>query len=400
MFWKPIINSLRYNASIRNNSALDSRKLEAYLRIALRNNNSQLFLQYANNIKISNIQRVGGGFINNVYSFLLTYIERDAVKKLPLIIKTYRENIDPVRRARACYIHDQDIRMCIREWQALRSLERVGFSVPKAYFYECDSQFLGYPFLIMAKVEKSQKNSDDFTDHFAKSLAFLHNLEIDRLGLEVFKPPKDGYAFARRWPIHFKHVLNFETKHPARFKKNCDYAIKWLESNVSNNYCPKYSLIHGDSHPANAFFTNDSQITLVDWDSVDIGDPAFDVANTYNLIKFYSNPKDPDSSEQLAERFLLEYLKKSKRDIRLRLKFYQVVSIFAYSITYSSGLSSPIMAYKYHQRKVLNSIPFLKLPTILLAFPFLRWSFVARQIDIEGDLYWLKYFETFIEKLV
>ena len=138
---------------------------------------------------------------------------------------------------------------------------------------------------------------------------------------------------------------------------------------------------------------------LVDWDSVDIGDPAYDVANAYHTIKFFSNSKDPDSAEQIANRFLSEYLKKSKNNILSRLQFYQVVTLLGYSITSSSSLSSPIRAYNYHQKKVLKSFPFLKLPLILLAFPFLRWTFVARQIHADSAIDWLKYFEKFMEKL-
>ena len=399
MFWKTIISNLRYNASLRSNNVIDPRKLEAYLRIVLSKNESQLIFKDSNCIKISNIIRVGGGLINNVYSFTLSYTNKDTVKQFPLILKTYRENLDPVRRARALYIQNQDLRMCIREWEALTYLERVGFAVPKAYFCECDSRFLGYPFLIMAKTT-SMKKSNEYIDHFAASLANLHNIEVDVLGLETLKPPEDGYAFARRWPIHFKHVLNIETKHSKKLKKTFDFAIRWLEENVSANFCPKYSLIHGDSHPANAFLTNNSKITLVDWDSVDIGDRAFDVGNAYHTIKYFSNPKDPNSAELLAERFLSEYSKKSKENIRSRLKFYQVVSILGYSITSSSGISSPIMAYKYHQRKVLKSIPFLRWPLILFVFPFLHWTTMAQQIHAEGDLYWLNYFKTFMEKLI
>jgi thiamine kinase-like enzyme len=399
LFWNRIIANLQNNATKRNSKTLDSRRLEKYLRVAISKNDSRFNLQNIDNIRISNIKRVGGGLINNVYSFLLTYSNRYEKKQLQLIIKTYKENVDPVRRALPGYMRDCDLRMCIREWQALRSLEDVGLAVPKAYLSECDSRFIGYPFLIMAKTEKLQKNSEDYVEGFAESLANLHNLDVDKLGIEVLKSLKNGYEFADRWPIHFKHVLNIETKHNAHLKKDFDFAISWLESNISNNYCPRYSLIHGDSHPANAFLTNDSRITLVDWDSVTIGDPAFDVSNSYHMIKFFRNPKDPDSAELLAERFLSKYLKKSKTDIRSRLKFYQLVSLLGYSITYSSGFSSPIKAYKYHQRKVSNSFPFLKLPIILLAFPFLRWSSVARQIQAENELYWLKYFEKFIEKL-
>ena len=399
MFWKLVINNLRYNASIRNIRELDSRKLKTYLCEATRNSKARLFLQNTENIKISNIKREGGGLVNNIYSFLLTYSEKDKEKHLELIIKTYQENIDPVRCAISEYIRDRELRMCVREWEALTSLERVGFDVPKAYFCESNSHFLGYPFLIMAKTEKIEKNIYDRVDRLAEALAHLHNLEINNLGLKVLKLPKDGYAFAERWPIHFKHVLNIETKHSKQIKRIINFAKSWLEENASSNYCPKYSLIHGDFHLGNAFVNKDSQITVIDWDSVKIGDPAYDVGNAYLMIKFYSNPKDPDSADQIAERFLSKYMKKSHGDIRSRLKFYQMVAILGYSIAYSSGLSSPKMAYKYHQGNILKSVPFLKLPFILFMFPFLRWSFIAKQINAEHELDWLKYFKKFVEKL-
>ena len=391
-----IIRHLRYNVSIRRNSRLSSRKLESYLRAINHNNDSQLVLGDKNSIRVSNITRLGGGLANNIYSFLVTYNERDERKQLQLALKTYGENVYPVFES---YIHDRELRMSVREWEALKNLERIGFDAPKAYICENDSRFLGYPFIIMAKVERSKENNRLHLDHFASNLAHLHNLEIEQLDFKSLKPPENGYSFARRWPLHFKHALNIETKHNRRLKRDFKFAIRWLETNVSDNYCPNYSLIHGDAHPANAFFTNDSKFTFIDWTSVDFGDPAFDVGNAYNLVKFFANPKDPESSEQIAERFLSEYLKKSKLDIRSRLKFYQVVGMLGYAIPYSSGFSSPIQATKYYRYKVLPLFPFLKLPLILIAFPFLRWSFVARQIQAEEALNWLKYFQKFIKKL-
>ena len=393
---EPIIRNLKYNASIRSIKRLDLRKLETYLREALSNNNFNLILEDTNSIRVSNIIRLGGGLANDVYSFLVTYTERGKRKQLDLVIKTYGENVYPVFES---YIHDSELRMCVREWVALKNLERVGFPVPKVYICECDYRFLGYPFVIMAKIKTSKKNNYDHIDRFASFLAQLHNLEIEQLDLGALKFPKDGYSFARRWPIHFKHALNIDTKHNKGLKRDFDLAISWLQANVSNNFCPKYRLIHGDAHPGNALFTNDSKFTLIDWTSADIGDPAFDVGNAYNLVKFFADPQNPNSSEQISERFFSEYLKKSKLDIRSRLKFYQVVGILAYAIIYSSGLSSPIKAIKYHQRKVSPLFPFLQKPLILFAFPFIRWPFVARQIQAEGDLNWLKYFQKFMEKL-
>jgi aminoglycoside phosphotransferase (APT) family kinase protein len=375
---------------------LYSKKLEAYLRAVFLNDDSPLNVQESDSIRISNTRKLGGGLTSGVYSFLLTYNEGSEEKEINLIMKSYEENIDPIL---ASHIQNRDLRMCIREFDALRSLDRVGFPVPKPYFCECDSRFLGFPFVIMAEVKSLQKNSDDYLDRLAASLANLHNFEIEALGLSILEPPNNGYEFAKRWPLHFKHALNIETKHNAQLKRDFDFAINWLELNASYNFCPRFSLIHGDAHPSNAFQTSDSQITFIDWSTVDIGDPAYDVGNVYNQIKFLSNPKCPNSAEQIGERFISEYLRKSKTDIRSRLEFYQVVSLLGSAITYSSGFSSPINAYKYHRNRVLPSIPILRLPLILLTFPFLRWIYVARQVQADGELYWLKYFENFIKTL-
>ncbi len=275
----------------------------------------------------------------------------------------------------------------------------MGLPTPKPYVCECDSQFLGYPFIIMSELQKAQKTGDEQICQFASSLAQLHNLEVDRMDLNNLKPPRDGYAFARRWPIHFKHALNIEAKHKAEFKRDFNFAVNWLESNASKNYCGQYSLIHGDPHPGNALLTSDSQVALLDWDAVDIGDPAYDVGNAYHMIKFFSNPHDPDSAEPIAQRFLSKYLQESKVDIQSRLKFYQVVGILGYAIPYSATLSSPI-AFRKHQRgKILQSISFLELPIMLLAFPFLRCSSIAQQMQVEGNKYWLRYFQKFLKEL-
>jgi aminoglycoside phosphotransferase (APT) family kinase protein len=393
LFSKTIVNSLRYNARVRPGRALSSR-LEDYLRGTSRNGISNLIPKGAHSIRVSNILKVGGGFWSDVFSISLTYVEGGSPQQRNLVLKTYLVNIDPVLKA---YIHDEDLRKCVREFQALRSLGRIGFPVPEVYLCECDSRFLGYPFVIMQKEEVAQKSINEIVDCFAATLAHLHNLKVAELGIDVLRSPEDGYAFARRWPIYFKHYLNLETKHPKSFKKDFNLAIRWLNSNVSSNYCPKYCLVHGDYHPGNICVTNDSRMIVLDWDSIEIGDPAYDVGYAYHFVKFFSDPKNPNSAEKTAQRFVSEYKRNFQGDISPRLEFYKMVGILGTSVYYSSGLSNPIYACKYHQRKVLPTFPFLSGPLILLGFPFLRWPIVARQLGTEGDTYWLKYFGDFLE---
>jgi aminoglycoside phosphotransferase (APT) family kinase protein len=392
-FKETIISTLRNSRSARLERAISPR-LEDYLRATSRNENSNLIPKSARNIRVADIRKIGGGLLTDVYSFSVTYTDGGTVQHCNPVLKTYLENIDPVQKA---YVHDEDLRRCVREFQALRSLRRIDFPVPEAYLCESDSRFLGYPFEIMQKEEVVQKDINELVDCFASTLARLHNLKVVELGIDVLRPPENEYAFARRWPIYFKEYLNLESKHSKRLKKDFNLAIRWLISKVSNNYCPQYCLVHGDYHPGNVHVTKNSTMVVLDWDSIEIGDPAFDVGYAYHFIKFFSNPENPNSAEKTAERFVSEYNKNFQGDISQRLEFYKIVGILGTSIYYSSGLSNPIYAYKYHRRKVLPSFPFLSGFLILLGFPFIRWPLVARRLAAEGDTLWLKYFENFIE---
>lgn len=394
LFGKTIVNALRYSARTRSGRALGSR-LEDYFRATSRNGNSNLIPKGAHTIRVSNVLKIGGGFWSDVFSISLTYVDGGTPQQRNLVLKTYLENIDPVLNA---YIHDEDLRKCVREFQVLRSLGRVGFPVPEVFLCECDSRFLGYPFVIMQKEEVVQKSINELVDGFASTLANLHNLKVAELGITVLRPPEDEYAFARRWPIHFKHNLNLETKHDKKLKKDFNLAIRWLNSNVSNNYCPQYCLVHGDYHPGNICVTTDSRMIVLDWDSIEIGDPAYDVGYAYHFVKFFSDPKNPNSAERIAERFVSEYNRTFQGDISPRIEFYKMVGILGTSIYYSSGLSNPIYAYKYHRRKVLPTFPFLSGLFILLGYPFIQLPIVARQLAAEGDFLWLKYFENFLEE--
>jgi aminoglycoside phosphotransferase (APT) family kinase protein len=322
-----------------------------------------------------------------------TYAERGTVQSCNFVLKTYLENIDPVKKE---YVHDEDLRKCVREFQVLRSLGHFGFPVPEAYLCECDPSFLGHPFIIMQKVEMTHRSLNELVDCFAATLANLHNLNVTKLGIDALRVPEDGYGFAKRLLTYLKEDLNLESKHDKKTKERFNLALQWLNSNVLNNHCPKYCLLHGDYHPDNVRI-KDSRLIVLDWDKIEIGDPAFDVGYAYHFIKFFSDPKNPNSAEKLAERFITEYTRNFQGDISGRLEFYKIAAILGTSIYYSSGLSSPIYAYKYHRRKVLPTFPFLSWLFIMLGFPFIRWPPVAKQLQAKDDLLWLKYFESYLE---
>lgn len=363
---------------------LDSRRLEDYLRLALHYGDFVLLPEDAGNIRVLNVKKLSGGETNNIYSFLLTFTKKGVEQRFDLVLKAYNENVSLWLKM---YRHGEDVRQYIREFQALRSLTRVGFPVPAVYLCECDSFFLGYPFLIIAK-ETVRQESDSKLDYFSATLARLHNLNPAELGIKSLRFPKDRFAFARERQICLKHFLN-ETRHYRDLKKDFDYAIRWLESNADDNNCPQYCLIHGEYHPNHTIITNDKVLKVIDWEGVQIGDPAFDVGYAYHLVKFMCNEEKSNSGERAAEHFVSEYTKNFQGDISRRLEFYKVVGSLGLAMEVSSWISNPLEAYRrFGYKNFVRS----------LSFPFLRSNFLLRNwLNADFFVSYLQYCQDFIK---
>ncbi|MGD6932836.1 MAG: phosphotransferase [Candidatus Bathyarchaeia archaeon] len=390
-----IIENLRFSASLKSKKMIDIHKIEAYLNCALKKEPSTLCISKNEVIHVSNVSHVGGGYINEVFSFLLTCRDENRIRQFPMILKLYAKNIDLICKS---YRYDSELRLCAREWDALTNLEHSGFQVPKPFFHELDPTILGYPFLIIAQISHAiEVPFEEETNGLASSLAELHNLPVDFNNFSSIKAPIDGYEFATRLCSHFKKALYLKENQSQRYKKSIDLALKWLEKHANENYCPNYSLIHGDPNGGNLLFTNEAKPTLIDWECVDIGDPAYDLGIAYHMIKFHCDPKNPDAFEAIGQDFISRYMQESKIDVQARLKFYEVVGVLRCAIMFNSVLSSPVNIYREQHDKILQAVPPLKIPLIMFSFPFLRVPFVARQIGLDRLIDWLDYFERFVK---
>ena len=132
-----------------------------------------------------------------------------------------------------------------------------------------------------------------------------------------------------------------------------NYAIKWLEANTAENRCSQYSLLHGEYHPGHTIITNNGTLKVIDWESVDIGDPAFDVGYAYNMINLMYCPRTSKSERSPADEFISEYAKNYRESFNRRIEFYRLVGILSIAIDVSSWLSNPLTAYKRFGRKAL-----------------------------------------------
>ncbi len=392
-----IIELIRLRSTDRSTSAVRIRLID-YLQNSFTNNDSKILPKGSCDIKIPHITKIGGGLSNDVYSVTVEYTFEGAKCTTDIVLKTYLSNMEPFDAIRRKYAYQGDVYKWDREYNIIKNLSLVSFPTPEVYSIESNCDLLGYPFLLMKKEDTVKQSISDIVDVFASTLARLHNFKPNMIGFNFLKQPKDEYDYAKSWPINFTTYLNIERKHDKKLKENFKLAIRWLYSNAAKNSCPQYCLVHGDYHPGNVCLTKDSRFLVLDWDSIEIGDPALDVGYAYHFIKFFTNPNNPNEGESVAKRFLSVYEDNYKGNISSRIEFYKTVGILGTSIFYSSGLSSPVYALKYHKRKFLQLFAPFNGALILLLFPFIKWPFVARQMGAEVDLLWLNYYNEFMNQ--
>ena len=213
-----------------------------------------------------------------------------------------------------------------------------------------------------------------------RNLATIHSLDVNNLGISALKAPKDEYGFARNCLIYLKMYLNLYPKHSKALMKDFDIAIRWLESNVANNSCYRYSLLHGDYRARlNTILTKDGRLLVTDWEDAQIGDPIYDLGVAYVRAQV-------DFGKKTADKFLQEYVKYLGDDVSEKIDFYKLVAHLRLAITHSSVLSAPLRAYEIRGTKAL------------LLFPFLNLSTISRCAGTNLDIIWIENFKTFVER--
>jgi aminoglycoside phosphotransferase (APT) family kinase protein len=335
------------------------------------------------------MEKLSGGITNKLQSFLLTFVYEGIEKRFELVLKAYDELTG--LWLRACR-PGEDRRRYFREFQVLQSLEAVNFLAPKAYLCEVNPSFLGYPFIIMSKEKAIQENGVHLHS-FASALAQLHNLEAKNLRIESLKFPKSDISFAVERCICLRQYMA-ETRHYRHLRKVFDYAIKWLESNANECKCSRYCLVHGEYHPGHTLITTDNKLEVIDWESAQIGDPAFDVGYAYHMIKLMNSETHSNNGKGLAERFISEYSHEFRGDIYQNLEFYKIVGLLGVAEVVSSYVSCPVEAYKRFGNKAL--VQSLVFPVPHANYLFKKWlndDFLVNFLS-----YSLNFIETFNEK--
>lgn len=175
----------------------------------------------------------------------------------------------------------------VREFTVLQALHRAGFPVPKPWALCEDESVIGARFLIMDFVEGlvvataqdaaelTPVESDRVSGLLVDTLARLHGLDVQEIGLEEFGRP-DGYLSrqVRRWGQQWELTKT-------RDLLGVDAMAAWLADRVTAlpPHLPS-SLVHGDYRLDNVIVDPrfSALRAVLDWEMSTLGDPVADLA--------------------------------------------------------------------------------------------------------------------------
>lgn len=173
-----------------------------------------------------------------------------------------------------------------REFRVISALQDTAVPVPKTYTLCEDESIIGSMFYVMEYKEgrilwdptlpeaSGREERAAIYDAMNVTMAALHNIDIDAVGLSDFGRP--GNYFERQLSRWSKQYRASETDHlPAM-----ETLMEWLPANMPEDD-GVVSLVHGDYRLDNMMFhaTEPHVIALLDWELSTLGHPLADLAN-------------------------------------------------------------------------------------------------------------------------
>lgn len=179
--------------------------------------------------------------------------------------------------------------MVEREFRVMQALQNSDVPVPKTHLLCENPEIIGTPFYIMDHVDGRIVQKPDLEElpvderkavyqSMADTLANLHSVDWQQVGLSDFGKPNDFYARQiRRWSQQYLASNN----EPAGGKAGADamtQLIEWLPANIPVDQSS--SIAHGDFRIGNLILhpTEPKVAAVLDWELSTIGHPLGDLA--------------------------------------------------------------------------------------------------------------------------
>ena len=176
--------------------------------------------------------------------------------------------------------------------------------VPDVKFVELDDGPLGAPFIVMRRMEgraladippytfggsfldeldASQRR--EFQRNFMSVQAQLHNIDLTDVDTSFIASPDGGDALGRQLDAQYEY---FEWARAGRDFPLIDRGLAWLRDNMPSDPGPTV-LNWGDARPGNVLVDGVTPSAVLDWEMVDLGPAAVDVAWAIFLHSFFQH---------------------------------------------------------------------------------------------------------------
>jgi len=208
-----------------------------------------------------------------------------------------------------------------REFRVLRALAQTAVPVPPVLHLEEDASILGTPFYVMERLEGrvfSDCTLPDLTPadrreiylDMARTLARLHSVRPDQVGLSDFGKPGDYFARQfTRWSRQY-------TESTGPRIADLDWLMDCLPANMPADD-GAVSIAHGDFRLGNLMIhpTEPRVIAVLDWELSTLGHPLADLG--YCVMPWNSTPDEyggilgtpwADSGIPTQDEFVAEYI--------------------------------------------------------------------------------------------
>ena len=230
-----------------------------------------------------------------------------------------------------------------REFRVISALRDTDVPVPNTHVLCEDESIIGSMFYVMEYKEgrilwdpllpEAADNAERAAiyDAMNQTMAALHNVDIDAVGLKDFGRP--GNYFQRQLDRWSKQYHSSET----RSIPSMDSLMVWLAAKMPQDD-GTVTLVHGDYRLDNMMFhpTEPRVIALLDWELSTLGHPLADVANQCmawmlpreGRVKGLGGVDRASLGIPTDEEYIARYCERTGRDGIENWNFYLVFSLF------------------------------------------------------------------------
>jgi len=216
---------------------------------------------------------ISGGYDTQIFGFRLAGGRAEWAG--PLILRVLSPAHDPAR--------------ALRERATQNTLAGLGYPVPRVLAASVDRALLGAGFLVMERAA-GRPLLDARRPGVAWTLAEMH-ARLHGLNPEPVLRALDDEGRAAGWgfdrdTVSFEgHLASLDRRIQTGGLDGLADGMRWLLGRAPDPSGPRV-ICHGDFHPQNVLVEHGRATGVLDWPNALVAEPAFDVASTFNILRF------------------------------------------------------------------------------------------------------------------